>query len=143
MPMKESSWPPTANGVEQIFRGLADLTRLRILNLLSHGELCVCDLQFVLAAAQPNVSRHLTYLKHSRLVVDRREGTRMYYQLAPLPKAIRRPLCALLHAAFNSDASFSEDSRKLRRAIERGRCTASEWRPGSALARLVPAGASS
>ena len=68
--------------LEQVFKGLADQTRLRILNLLLHGELCVCDIQYVLESSQPNVSRHLTYLKNSGLVVDRREGARMYYRLA-------------------------------------------------------------
>jgi len=45
------------------FKGLADPTRLRILNLLLHGELCGCDIQVVLETPQPNASRHLTYLK--------------------------------------------------------------------------------
>ena len=60
--------------LEQLFKGLADQTRLRILNLLIHGELCVCDIQYVLESPQPNVSRHLTYLKNSGLVLDRRDG---------------------------------------------------------------------
>jgi hypothetical protein len=59
--------------LEQYFKALGDANRLRILNLLLHGELCVCDIQFVLAASQPNVSRHLAYLKNSGLVIDRRD----------------------------------------------------------------------
>src|ERR1017187_116219 len=65
--------------IEQLFKGLADVTRLRILNLLLHGELCVCDIQYVLDSAQPNISRHLMYMKNSGLVLDRREGQRIYY----------------------------------------------------------------
>jgi ArsR family transcriptional regulator, arsenate/arsenite/antimonite-responsive transcriptional repressor len=65
------------NDLEQLFKGLADRNRLRILNLLLHGELCVCDIRYVLESSQPNVSRHLTYLTNSGQVVDRREGTRM------------------------------------------------------------------
>src|ERR1019366_10315030 len=72
----------TMRELEQLFKGLADQTRLRILNLLIHGELCVCEIQYVLESSQPNVSRHLIYLKNSGLVLDRREGARMYYQLA-------------------------------------------------------------
>ncbi|HXJ87560.1 MAG TPA: ArsR family transcriptional regulator [Candidatus Binatia bacterium] len=37
---------------------LADVTRLRVLNLLLHGELCGCDIRYVLEMSQPNVSRH-------------------------------------------------------------------------------------
>ncbi len=61
----------------QFFKTLADGTRLRILNLLLQGELRVCDIQFVLNSPQPNVPRHLTYLKNSGLVQDRREGPRI------------------------------------------------------------------
>ena len=53
-------WDLTMNEVERYFKGLADNNRLRIINLLMHGELCGCDIQYVLEASQPNVSRHLT-----------------------------------------------------------------------------------
>ena len=68
--------------LEQYFKALDDTNRLRILNLLLHGELCVCDIQYVLRATQPNVSRHLSYLKNSGLVLDRRGGYRIFYRLA-------------------------------------------------------------
>lgn len=64
------------------FKGLADRNRLRIIGLLMHGELCGCDIQYVLEISQPNVSRHLTYLKNSGLVNDRRAGYRVFYALA-------------------------------------------------------------
>ena len=60
--------------LEQYFKALGDNNRLRIINLLLHGELCVCDIQFVLENSQPNVSRHLSYLKNSGMVLDRRDG---------------------------------------------------------------------
>lgn len=119
--------------LEQLFKGLADVNRLRILNLLLHGELCVCDIQYVLESSQPNVSRHLTYLKNSGLVLDRREGQRMYYKLVQPTEGARRQLFAYLQAAFSESSGFAQDSRKLRKAIEAGSCTVSEWRPYSAL----------
>src|SRR6201986_5476779 len=45
------------------FKALADPTRLRIMNLLSEGEVCVCFLSEVLRMVQPKISRHLAYLK--------------------------------------------------------------------------------
>lgn len=51
--------------LESIFKALGDTNRLRIVNLLLHGELCVCDIQYVLENSQPNISRHLAYLKRS------------------------------------------------------------------------------
>ncbi len=121
--------------LEQIFKGLADVTRLRIISLLLHGELCVCDIQRVLDSPQPNVSRHLTYLKNAGIVSDRREGPRMYYRLAQPNEGVRRQLFSFLQAAFQQDATLSADVQKLQKAIEEGACNRGEWRPYSALAR--------
>lgn len=119
--------------LERLFKGLADQTRLRILNLLIHGELCVCDIQYVLGSSQPNVSRHLTYLKNSGLVLDRRDGVRMYYRLAQPNEALHKPLFNFLRDVFRQSAELAEDLRKLKKAIGTGACTISEWRPYSAL----------
>lgn len=105
------------------FKGLADETRLRILNLLLRGELCVCDIQRVLGASQPNVSRHLTYLKNAGLVLDRREGTRIYYRLAEARGGAWRQLLPFLQSALPGEASLAEDARKLRKAIQSGSCS--------------------
>ena len=64
------------------FKALSDETRLRILALLTAGELCVCDLMAVLELPQSTVSRHLAYLRNAGLVEDRRQGVWMYYRLA-------------------------------------------------------------
>lgn len=121
--------------LEKICKGLADLTRLRILNLLLHGELCVCDVQYVLGVLQPNISRHLTYLKNSGLVLDRREGPRMYYRLAePLDDA-RKQLFFFLRTAFSQSAAFADDCHKLQKAVEDGACNATQWHPYSGLPR--------
>lgn len=65
-----------------IFKALSDETRLRILALLSQGELCVCDLVAILDLPQSTVSRHLACLRHTGLVEDRRQGVWMFYRLA-------------------------------------------------------------
>ncbi len=121
--------------LEQLFKGLADQTRLRILNLLLHEELCVCDIQFVLDSSQANVSRHLTYLKNSGLALDRREGVRIYYRLAHPTDGLYKQLFTFLREAFRGSEVLEEDSHKLKKAIESGSCNATEWRPFSALTR--------
>ena len=70
-----------------LFDLLADATRRRMLALLlSHGELCVCELVTSLNEIQPKVSRHLALMKEAGLVTARREGTWMHYRIAePLP----------------------------------------------------------
>jgi len=66
----------------QTVQSLSDETRLRILALLTAGELCVCDLMAVLDLPQSTVSRHLAYLRNAGLVEDRRQGVWMFYRLA-------------------------------------------------------------
>jgi ArsR family transcriptional regulator len=121
--------------LENYFKGLSDANRLRILNLLLHGELCVCDIQYVMGTSQPTVSRHLTYLKNSGLVLVRRDGTRMYYRLTQPNKSLNKALFAFLREAFLHSRTLIGDSQKLKKAIQNGSCTKSQWRPYSALAQ--------
>lgn len=121
--------------LERYFKGLADITRLRILNLLLHGELCGCDVQHVLRISQPNTSRHLTYLKNSGLVLDRRVGFRIFYRLADPAQRSRKPLLDYLRNAFREEPILTKDIGKLKESIQGGACTVDEWRPYSALPR--------
>src|SRR6266852_3032382 len=98
--------------VEDYFKGLADVNRLRIINLLLRGELCGCDIQHVVGSSQSNVSRHLTYLKRSGLVADRREGYRIYYRLVENKKPEYMKLVAYLKVVL-TDKMFISDAKKL------------------------------
>jgi len=115
------------------FKGLADENRLRILNLLFHGELCGCDIQHVIGASQSTVSRHLSYLKNAGLVLDRRVGYRVFYRLVPSGDREVSELFAYLLESFAKDKIFKADMKKLREAIKDGSCTVSEWKPLSGL----------
>lgn len=118
------------------FKGLADGNRLRILNLLFHGELCGCDIQFVIGASQSAVSRHLTYLKNAGLVLDRRAGYRVFYRLVQTENVEITELFRYLAKAFANDKRLKADMKKLREAIKDGACTVSEWKPMSGLAAV-------
>ncbi len=119
--------------LERYCKGLADGNRLRILNLLLHGELCGCDIQYVLDTSQPNISRHLQYLKNSGLVLDRRDGFRIFYRLAEPMQGAKKHLFEFLQRACKNEEPFQNDTRKLKEAIQDGSCTRSEWRPYSVL----------
>jgi ArsR family transcriptional regulator, arsenate/arsenite/antimonite-responsive transcriptional repressor len=70
----------------QLFKSLADETRLKMLwLLLGREELCVCDIMGVLGITQSKASRHLRYLYHLGWVTDRREGVWMNYRLNVAP----------------------------------------------------------
>src|SRR5262245_41534089 len=59
---------------ELFFSALADKTRLRLLNLMRDGEVCVCFFAGTLSTNNPKISRHLSYLKRAGLVEGRRDG---------------------------------------------------------------------
>jgi len=68
----------------EILKALSDETRLRIINLLYVGELCVCDIMEVLNITQAKASRHLGVLRRAGLVTDRKSAQWVYYTFAPL-----------------------------------------------------------
>ncbi|HKG12328.1 MAG TPA: metalloregulator ArsR/SmtB family transcription factor [Pyrinomonadaceae bacterium] len=68
--------------MELLFKALADRTRLRLLNLMAAGEVCVCFFVEVLGTNQPKISRHLAYLRRAGVVAARREGKWMHYRIA-------------------------------------------------------------
>jgi len=64
-----------------VFKALSDETRLKILKLLDHGELCVCDIVAALNTIQPKVSFHLSILKEAGLIRDRKQGKWIHYRI--------------------------------------------------------------
>jgi DNA-binding transcriptional ArsR family regulator len=73
--------PGAVQGLADTFSALGDPTRVRILDALSHGELCVCDLAAVLSLSQSAVSHQLRLLRGLRLVKPRRDGRVVFYSL--------------------------------------------------------------
>lgn len=98
----------------KLFSCLADPTRLRLVTLLSRNEeLCVCELVHALADIQPKVSRHLAMLRNCGLVTDAREGTRVYYRLAPtLPRWAVETMCVTA-SAIEDDMPYQADRTRL------------------------------
>jgi len=64
-----------------IFKALSEETRLRIIKLLEHGELCVCDIVTALDLIQPKVSFHLAVLKEAGFIKDRKQGKWVHYKI--------------------------------------------------------------
>ncbi len=67
---------------------LAHPIRLQIVDLLRHGEVCVCDMQAALNLRQAYASQHLMALREAGLVTCRKDGLRVYYQLSD-PRILR------------------------------------------------------
>lgn len=63
------------------FKLLSDETRLRIMVLLYHQELCVCELCGIMDISQPNVSKHLAKIRDMGFVKDKRKEQYVFYSL--------------------------------------------------------------
>ncbi|MCA9114316.1 MAG: winged helix-turn-helix transcriptional regulator [Planctomycetaceae bacterium] len=100
--------------LETVFRALSDPTRLRILNLLRDGELCVCDLVNVLDVPQPTASRHLAYLRKAGLVLARKDGLWHYYCLTAATTPFHHKLLECVEAATEQVPQLAADTEQLR-----------------------------
>ena len=99
-----------------LFAALADITRLRLLNLINGREVCVCHFVEILVEAQPKISRHLAYLRKAGLVAARREGKWMHYRITPpADPAVAAILTAAL-TAFHMNPEMQADRAQLDRA---------------------------
>jgi ArsR family transcriptional regulator len=99
----------------RIYECLCDATRLRLLNLLSRGPLCVCHVQKILDEPQAKISKHLSYLKTRGMVEVKRDGNWMIYQL---PKKRSPELDANLRClqdCAQEDALFARDLARLQK----------------------------
>jgi DNA-binding transcriptional ArsR family regulator len=70
-----------ASDLAETFRVLGDPTRVRIVDAISRGELCVCDIAAVVGQSESAVSHQLRLLRNMRLVRARRQGRMVYYAL--------------------------------------------------------------
>jgi DNA-binding transcriptional ArsR family regulator len=77
-----------------IIKALGDSTRLKIIYLLEHGELCVCEIMTALDKPQPTVSHHLNILKNASILKWRKEGVWIHYKLSnpKLPESLKKLL---------------------------------------------------
>jgi ArsR family transcriptional regulator len=99
--------------VVTLFKALADETRLRIVALLAHGELCVCHVESALALSQPNVSRHLGILRAAGVVEARRLGSWVHYRLVRQDDPDRRRQLQALVRSFAARDVLRADVARL------------------------------
>jgi ArsR family transcriptional regulator len=97
-----------------MFKAFADETRLRILHLLTRGELCVCDIHDTLKLPQTRVSRHLAYLRAASLVRVRKEGLWKHYSLAPAQGKFQKSLIRCLKGCFDEVDVLQRDLAALK-----------------------------
>jgi ArsR family transcriptional regulator, arsenate/arsenite/antimonite-responsive transcriptional repressor len=100
----------------EILKTLSDETRLRILKLLEHGELCVCDIVAALDLIQPKVSFHLGVMKEAKLIKDRRQGKWIHYRIDDTDLFRRFLVLTVLEKI--SEEAVSRDKIRLKEFLE-------------------------
>ncbi len=101
------------DNIIQIYKALSEEIRLRIIMLLTHGELCVCDLMEIFQETQSKISRHLAYLKHSGFVKNRRVGTWMHYSLKESMDKYKLAHISFMKQYLSEMAPFKNDVKKM------------------------------
>ncbi len=106
----------------QIYKCLSDMQRLRILNLLKEGPLCVCHIQEILEEGQVKVSKQLSYMKKHGLLEAERDANWMIYSLvSPVHPVLLENLKCLRSSCCGS-AVFKQDLEQRAQVLERVRC---------------------
>jgi ArsR family transcriptional regulator len=111
-----------ATRLDELLKAAGEPTRLRILNLLRMGSICVCDLQAVLEIPQPTISRHLAALRHAGLVQDVRNGTRVVYSLTPADTPQLKLLEDFLDQTCPYEDTLRTDLERFKAAVAQGTC---------------------
>ncbi len=105
--------------LDKLYKCLCDLQRLRILNLLMQGPLCVCHLQEILCETQVKTSKQLHYMKKLGFVLAKREGNWMVYSLpSPSHPLLHANLSCLLNSTGEYPC-FAEDLLKRSAILQR------------------------
>ena len=103
----------TSEILENVFLALGDRTRIRLLNLIQEGEVCVCFFVEVLHEPQPKISRHLAVLRKAGLVTARRDAKWMHYSMAELSNSTAQQIVAQVMETLANDPEMKRDRAAL------------------------------
>ncbi|MGE9293913.1 MAG: ArsR/SmtB family transcription factor [Puniceicoccales bacterium] len=106
-------------GVIQVYKCLCDEQRLRILNLLKEGPLCVCQLMEILEADQVKISKQLSYMKRMGMVEGERQAQWMVYRLADVEQPLLMENLKCLQDCAGESLAFAQDLRRREAVVSR------------------------
>lgn len=101
----------------KVYKCLCDVQRIRILNLLREGPLCVCHLVDILESDQVKVSKQLRYMKQLGVLQGRREAQWMVYRLVDNAQQLLLENLDFLYAHHGQEMTLSEDLKNREKAI--------------------------
>jgi len=100
--------------LSKIFKAMSDTNRLRILRMLYHRPLCVCEMREILQLAVSTVSAHLSILKEADLIIDEKDNKWVNYSLNTNSQnpVVKKMLTMLVNWTEN-DTDFAGDLEKI------------------------------
>lgn len=104
----------------RVMKALADETRIRILNLLDRGELCVCELEHILDINQSNASRHLNKLTSENIISYEKRALYVYYRINEGIFEEYPFIKEFIHKELKKVRKCEEDNRRLDIYIKSG-----------------------
>jgi len=104
------------NNLLNIFKTLSDKNRLRIVMMLYENELCVCEIQEIIQVTISTVSKHLSILKNTGFIEERKEGKWVYYHIAKnFANLPLREILFILPSWLEGEAEIEEDAEKVKK----------------------------
>ncbi|MPN63021.1 hypothetical protein SDC9_210775 [bioreactor metagenome] len=97
----------------EVFKALSDENRVRILNILKEGELCVCEIESILGITQSNASRHLNKLKSLKIIDADKKAQWVYYSIDKSFIAENEMLYSYLSEKLTKEDTYTKDIEKL------------------------------
>lgn len=98
--------------IVNILKTLSDVNRMRVLNLLKDGELCVCEIEYIMEVNQSNLSRHLKNMTQVGLITPYRKNKYVYYSINS-DFLEENPFVKEIISRFDEEDIFISDSKKL------------------------------
>ncbi|WP_105617623.1 ArsR/SmtB family transcription factor [Vallitalea okinawensis] len=108
--------------ISDLFKTLGDENRLRIINLLLRGELCVCQIERIMTINQSNASRHLLKLKNTGIVRTTKKAQWVYYSLSTTFEEEHSILTHYIKDQLKDVEPFASDLVALNKVISCGDC---------------------
>lgn len=115
---------------ESLFQALSDVTRLRIVNFLTHGEFNVSEIVSVLDCSQSKASRHLSFLRRSGLVLDRKFHNQVLYSINTHETNIKEHLVPLVNFFCKKNDTYNDDLKRIQRVFKQSFDTSTESNRG-------------
>lgn len=104
------------------FKALSDANRIRILKMLKIKPLCVCEITFVLGLAVSTVSKHLSILRDSGFISDKKDGKWVSYYLNRDRETVEDDLIKLIQKWMPDDDTLENDRKRMQKADRNQLC---------------------